>query len=213
VKSPLTPEGKLKFIHGKPVEVEYACPACGMQLKSKVDEIGEDFPCPTCGALLTVPGHAEMHAWEAREEQSREQQAMLERQRAEEQVRAAQQQRQAIEHQRQTAKEAAAKAEAEAHAGTANWIEIASRVIEILGLLYGLAGGFAFLIGGLQWLGPAESTPGPAQSGAGLLVITGLAGVLAGIVIIGFGAAMRMVAFIGRDVRAMRQIQASRSQQ
>jgi uncharacterized Zn finger protein (UPF0148 family) len=206
VKSPLTPEGKLKFNHGKPVEVEYACPACGMQLKSKVEEIGEDFPCPTCGTLLTVPGHAEMHAWEAKEEEKRRQKASSAWQRAEEQARAVQQQQQASEHQRQHAKEAAAKAREVEHANTATWIIAASRIIDFLGVIY-VGIGILAILGGLYAISQSSAKDAGAPYSGGMLLASGLASLALGVIVVGFGAALRMVAYMGRDIRAMRDAQ------
>jgi predicted RNA-binding Zn-ribbon protein involved in translation (DUF1610 family) len=184
MESPMKPGGHLKTnAAGKPTAVEYACPACGLQLESTPDEAGEDFPCPTCGTPLTVPCKIDVQQWRAKE---------ADRQRAAATA--------------QSAERARAADLARAHADTASWMVVASRVVEFLGVLYALAGVLALIVGAFVLIDPGGATAREQRtslSGA-LLVTWGLVGILTGVVIIGFGSGMRMVAFIGRDVRAMR---------
>ncbi len=37
-------------------DIIFYCPKCGAKLSAGVDEVGEEFECPVCGALQRVPG-------------------------------------------------------------------------------------------------------------------------------------------------------------
>jgi uncharacterized Zn finger protein (UPF0148 family) len=211
MESPMKPGGHLKTnAAGKPTAVEYACPACGLQLESTPDEAGEDFPCPTCGTPLTVPCKIDVQQWRAKEADRQRAAATAqsaERARAADLARAA---RAEAAGQARRAAEATSQeeraADARAHADTASWMVVASRVVEFLGVLYALAGVLALIVGAFVLIDPGGATAREQRtslSGA-LLVTWGLVGILTGVVIIGFGSGMRMVAFMGRDVRAMR---------
>jgi uncharacterized Zn finger protein (UPF0148 family) len=208
---PMKPPGRLKTNSaGKPVAIEYACPACDMQLKSTPDEAGQDFPCPTCNTLLTVPCKPDVQAWQAKEA---ERQREASQRRAQEQAEAAERARlsqaQAAEQSKRSAEYSAELARgnrAVAHENTATWMILASRIIGFMGMLYAIAGAMAIIVGGIMAMGPGASPMATAYSGA-MLIVWGLVGLLSGVVIIGFGAALRMVAFIGRDVREMREAQ------